>query len=74
MRADHGFTECAQMLMEEGADISYSSEKNISSLHLAVFKGHYHIAKLLIEKVPYPCKPNSCYVYHFVMSVLFLQS
>lgn len=35
----HGHTECARMLVEKGAEYNLASEKNISPLHLAVFKG-----------------------------------
>jgi len=36
--------------MDKGAEYNTASEKNISPLHLGVFKGHYDCAALLIEK------------------------
>lgn len=35
----HGYTACARMLIEKGAEFDTVSERNISPLHLAVFKG-----------------------------------
>jgi ankyrin repeat protein len=38
------------MLIENGAEFNSKSDKNISPLHLAVFKGHVECAALLLEK------------------------
>jgi ankyrin repeat protein len=35
----HGHTECARMLIDSGAEFNFGGEKNISPLHLGVFKG-----------------------------------
>ena len=37
------------MLIEKGAQLDLSSEKNISPLHLGAFKGHFECVQLLLE-------------------------
>ena len=45
----NGSTECAQILIEAGADINLRSGANDSPLSLAAFMGHHEIVNLLIE-------------------------
>lgn len=46
----HGFVLMSKLLVKFGAEINFRTPKNISPLHLAVFKGNYGCAKLLIEE------------------------
>jgi len=48
--AKHGHNEIAELLIENGADVSAKSESGGTPLHLAALMGHKEIAELLIAK------------------------
>ena len=48
--AKHGHNEIAELLIENGADVSAKSLKGLTPLHYAAANGHKEIAGLLIEK------------------------
>jgi ankyrin repeat protein len=48
--AKHGHNEIAELLIENGADVSAKSLKGLTPLHYAAVNGHKEIAELLIAK------------------------
>ena len=48
--AKHGHNEIAELLIENGADVSAKSLKGLTPLHYAAANGHKEIAELLIAK------------------------
>src|SRR5581483_11433779 len=45
-----GFTECAKILLEHGADLKLGDPDGTSALVLAIINGHYDTAAFLIDK------------------------
>jgi ankyrin repeat protein len=45
-----GFTECARILLDHGADVKLGDPDGTSPLVLAIINGHYDTAALLIER------------------------
>ena len=51
LAAEHGHTEIALLLLEEGADVNAKNEEDgWTSLHLALYHSHTEIAELLLER------------------------
>ena len=48
--AKHGHNEIAELLIENGADVSAKSLEGLTPLHFAALAGHKEIAELLIAK------------------------
>src|SRR5580692_231501 len=45
-----GFTECARILLDHGADVKVADPDGTSSLLLAIINGHYDTAALLLDR------------------------
>ena len=44
----HGLCEAAQVLLEAGAVVNRAKRDGLTALHLAVFKGHKAVVRLLL--------------------------
>ena len=49
LAAQKGFTECARLLLERGADGNVKSERGRTPLHYAARDGHTEVATLLVD-------------------------
>lgn len=45
----YGYDEVARMLIEAGADISYKDRSGLDPIHIAINRGRYRMANLLIK-------------------------
>jgi ankyrin repeat protein len=45
-----GFTECARILLDHGADVKIADPDNTSALLLAIINGHYDTAAFLLDR------------------------
>jgi ankyrin repeat protein len=54
-----GFTECARILLDRGADVKAADPDGTSSLLLAIINGHYDTAALLLERKADPNAADS---------------
>jgi uncharacterized protein len=54
-----GFTECARILLDHGADVKAADPDGTSSLLLAIINGHYDTAALLLERKADPNASDS---------------
>ncbi len=54
-----GFTECARILLDHGADVKAADPDGTSSLLLAIINGHYDTAALLLERKADPNAADS---------------
>jgi len=48
--ARQGCLECANLLVEKGADVNASDENDVPVLTMAIINGHYDLAAFLVEK------------------------
>jgi ankyrin repeat protein len=54
-----GFTECAKILLDHGADIAIADPDNTSALVLAIINGHYDTAAFLLDRKADPNAADS---------------
>src|SRR5580692_7238837 len=54
-----GFTECARILLDHGADVKAADPDGTSSLLLAIINGHYDTAALLLDRKADPNAADS---------------
>ncbi len=54
-----GFTDCARILLDHGADIKIADPDNTSALVLAIINGHYDTAAFLVERKADPNAADS---------------
>jgi len=54
-----GFTECAKILLDHGADIKAADPDGTSALLLAIINGHYDTAAFLLDRKADPNAPDN---------------